>query len=249
MMNYQMRAKKKNWYTLKAFKAEDGNIAHLTIDDAIDPFWGIDSKDLVAEIKALDVSRIKVDINSPGGSVFDGYEIFNSLRSHPAHVETRVTGLAASIASVIYMAGDTRQMEELSQIMIHRAWGMAVGSAPELRETANVLDGIDTQIINLYAKGTGQDHAKIEEMMDKETWLTSLEAQDMGFGEVISTPEARAQNLFDLSIFKNTPADLKQMVDKDRMESFKQELKEKEDNEKIMNKNLLRKRLLATEMI
>jgi ATP-dependent protease ClpP protease subunit len=182
------------------------------------------------------VDKIKVEINSPGGDVFDGMAIFNALKSHPATVETCVTGLAASIASVIFMAGDVRQMEEFSQIMLHRAWSFAMGSSTELRKTADQLDRVDGQLISLYNKATNLGADKIENMMEEETWLTSFEAQELGFGEVLSIPESRAQNLFDLSIYKNTPNNLMKYVNEKKLAQVKRDLSEKEKNDEIRNR-------------
>ena len=219
-----MRARNKNWYSLKAFKEGEKNVAVLSIDDAIDSIFGLDANALAANIRALEADEIKVFVNSPGGDVFSGISLYNALKSHPATVKTYNTGLAASISSVIMLAGDEVYTYENSLTMIHNAWGRVVGNASELRETANVLDKIDDQIVGIYQKATGMDKIIIEEMMAKETWLSSAEAREIGFSETIEDKTAKTQMAFDLSVFKNTPQEIKNITNKDTMEAAKKEL-------------------------
>jgi ATP-dependent Clp endopeptidase proteolytic subunit ClpP len=241
---YRMKATKKNWYKLKAFKNQDNeNVAHLVIDDVIDSYWGLSASDLNSQIKALDTDIIKVDINSPGGDVFDGFSLYNNLKNHPARVETNVTGLAASIASVIYMAGDVRTMDELSQVMIHRAWALSIGSATEMEKMANTLRKVDGQLISLYSKSTGLDPVKVENMLEEETWMTALEAQEMGFGQVVSAPEAKAKNLYDLSMYKNVPDNLKEITNQKKLEAAKAESEDKRKQDRI--REMMKERLAA----
>lgn len=154
---------------------------------------------------AGDVSKIVVNINSPGGDVFDGVAIYNMLTSHDAEVETRVYGLAASAASVIAIAGDNVLMGEGSFLMIHNAWTMAVGDSREMAKMSKTLKAIDTELATTYADHTGIDAGEIAEMMDAETWLGSADAVDQGFANgVIETPET-AKASYDLSAFRNVP--------------------------------------------
>jgi len=219
-----MRAKNKNWYSLKAFKEGDKNVAVLSIDDAIDPVFGLDANALAANIRALEADEIKIFINSPGGDVFSGMSLYNALKAHPATVKTYNTGLAASIASVIMLAGDEIYTYENALTMIHNAYCGAIGSATELRNTANVLDKIDDQIVGIYQKATGVDKIIIEEMMAKETWFNSAEAREIGFSETIEDKTAKTQMAFDLSVFRNTPDEIKNITNKDTMEAAKKEL-------------------------
>lgn len=153
--------------------------------------------------------RIRLNINSPGGDVFDGIAIFSDLLDHDATVDVRVTGLAASIASIIAMAGDTVTIADHAFFMIHNAWSVAVGDKRAMTDRAKVLAKIDGELAATYASATGQDVDDLTEMMNAETWLTAAEAVDLGFAdEVISDDEDEEETAnasFDLSIFKNAP--------------------------------------------
>jgi len=142
---------------------------------------------VINELKALgDVEDIDIRINSNGGSVFDGLAIYNALKRHPATKNVYVDGIAASIASIIAMAGDNITMGEGMFLMIHKASGMAVGNAQDMRELANILEGIDAQLVDIYANKTGIDAELINEMMDAETWLTATDAINLSFVDTVS---------------------------------------------------------------
>jgi ATP-dependent Clp protease protease subunit len=173
-------------------------------------FGGMSAKTFVAEVQKLGkVDTINLHINSPGGSVFDGVAIYNSLNSHPARIEVDVDGVAASIASLIAMAGDEIRMAANAMMMIHDPMGFAMGGAEDMRKTADLLDQIKGVIANTYAKRTGKKEADVMALMAEETWMTAAEAQDAGFADTV-TEEQRiaACTGFDLSNFKRTPAQL-----------------------------------------
>ena len=127
-----------------------GPVATIRIYDEIG-YWGVTADDLARELAAVTAPEIEVQINSPGGDVFDGLAIYNALRMHKAKVTTRVDGLAASAASVIVQAGDRRVMVKSAQMMIHEAWGLAIGPAAELREFADLLDMQNDVLAGIYA--------------------------------------------------------------------------------------------------
>lgn len=169
-------------------RAEDDE-ATVYIYDVIDSWFGVDAQEFVREIAALDVSTIHVRINSPGGSVFDGMAIYNALRRHPAEVVTHVDGLAASAASVIALAGDRVLMGTGSFLMIHNAWGIAIGDANTMREMADTLEKINESIVGIYGRRTGLKVDELRTMMDEETWLDADEAVEQGFAD--GTEEAK----------------------------------------------------------
>lgn len=140
--------------------------------------------DLIAEVP--DAERIDVYINSPGGSVFEGMTIYDTLKSHPAPVNVYVQGLAASIASVIAMAGDTIQIGAGGFFMVHDAWSIVQGNSNDLRNEALLLDKINLSIANLVAQRTGNDVNTVSKWMANETWFTAQEAVDAGFANRIS---------------------------------------------------------------
>lgn len=136
---------------------------------------------------AVDV--LELEINSPGGSVFDGYTIYQeikSLRDRGVVVNATITGMAASMASVICMACDNVAMVKHGRMMIHDASSTTQGNAEQLRKTADLLDGISDNIADIYHEKTGMDKDKIRRMMKLETWMNAKESLDNGFvNEVI----------------------------------------------------------------
>jgi ATP-dependent protease ClpP protease subunit len=122
------------------------------------------------------LEAVEVEINSPGGSVFEGQRIYNALRemaSRGVEITTTVNSIAASMGSVILMAGDKRRMTPGSRIMIHEASTMAMGDAKAMRRTADLLESISAQIAGIYAERTDGDPAEIRELMHAETWMDS----------------------------------------------------------------------------
>lgn len=132
-----------------------------------------------------DCDEITVNINSMGGSVPEGLAIYNQLVQHPAKITTVVNGFGCSIASLIFMAGDTRIMSNASLLMVHNAWTMTVGNAEELRKQADDLEKITQASINVYMEKTGLDEATVKELLDNETWLDANEAVELGFATEI----------------------------------------------------------------
>lgn len=158
-------------------------------------FWndGITANSLKKEIDELsDVSTINVYINSYGGVVSEGLAIYNALKRHKAKVKTYCDGFAASIASVIFMAGDERIMNEASLLMIHNAWTYAEGNAEELRKTADDLEKITQASINAYLANSTLSEEEIKNLMDAETWITPEEAIEYGFATSIDKTEKKS---------------------------------------------------------
>jgi len=141
----------------------------------------VTSHDLVKEIEGLDVDVIHCYINSYGGEVAEGLAIYNALKRHKAKVKTYCDGFACSAASVVFMAGDERIMSASSMLMIHNAWMWAAGDANELRKEADDLEKINEASSNAYLEHINISKEQLQEMLDKETWLTAQEALDMGF--------------------------------------------------------------------
>lgn len=182
------------------FKAADadGN-AELLLYEFIGYDWwsdsGMTAMRFDEELKNLGVVKnLTIRINSPGGDVWDGMSIFNMLATYSAPTTVIVEGLAASIASVIAMAGDTVKAAEMSQLMIHDSWTYGYGNEQQLRELADVLAKIDGQIAETYAKRSGKPVDYFRELQDKDTYLTAAEAKDIGLvDEMISTRKAKQE--------------------------------------------------------
>lgn len=127
---------------------------------------------------------VEVEINSPGGSVFEGHRIYNALREMAGRgvpITTTVNGLAASMGSVILMAGDERRMHKGSRIMIHEASTMVWGDARTLRKSADLLEGISAEIAQIYAERTEGEEGDLRALMFAETWMTADQAKELNF--------------------------------------------------------------------
>lgn len=174
------------WYKIenKADKAEIWIYEEIGED-----FWtggGITAKSFQKELSEIKASQIDLHINSPGGLVFDGITIYNLLKQHPANVTTYIDGLAASIASVIALAGDRVIMAENALFMIHKASGMVRGTSDNMRDFAEKLDKVNRSIATTYVSRTKKEEKEINDLMAAETWMTADEALAMGFIDEIS---------------------------------------------------------------
>ena len=194
----------RGYYKMNAL---DADTTEVLVYDAID-WLGVNAEDFVAELNAIDTPNINLRINSPGGDVFDGVAIAHALRQHPANVRTQVDGLAASISSIIALAGDEVTMAKGAFFMIHQPWSIALGNAADMRQTADLLDKIGSSLVATYQDATGLEADTLREWMDAETWLTDQEAVDNGFADRIAGEQSEPQAGFDLSIFANVPNQL-----------------------------------------
>ena len=175
------QAKVGSWFELKNLSEETANIA---IYDEIGA-WGVTASDFVNELKGVTARNIQLSINSPGGDVFDGLAILNSLRQHPANVNVVVDGVAASAASFIAMAGDSVKMAPQAMMMIHDAAGLVIGNAQDMQEMATLLDKTSDNIASVYAQRAGGTQEDWRNAMKAETWYTDQEAVDSGLADEI----------------------------------------------------------------
>lgn len=192
------------WYDIKATGKRS---AEIVIYEEIGG-WGVSAKQFIEDLKAAgDLADIVLRLNSPGGSVFDGMAIYNQLKAHPAQVTVHIDGLAASMASVIAMAGDLIVMPDNAMMMIHNPWTVAIGDAEDLRKNADMLDKVKKAIQSAYMTRTGKSEQDISDMMDAETWLTGSEAVAMGFADETTEQMDIAASVknFDLSGFEKSP--------------------------------------------
>lgn len=190
------------WYTIRA--AADGQPTEIMIYDEIG-YFGVTARDFVRDLNAIADDEITVRINSPGGDVFDGIAILNALRGHRGRVTTIVDGLAASAASFIAMGGDEIVMRKYAELMIHDAWGMAVGNASDLRDLADQLDRSSDNIAAIYAERAGGTVEEWRELMRAEQWFTADEAVEVGLATRVDDDASHNAKVhkaaFDLSVF------------------------------------------------
>lgn len=212
-----MKKGQKFWQLRNA--TDDPNIGELLLYGIIGDwlFDDVKPKQFKEELDALgDVDEIRVYINSDGGDVFAGQAIYSMLKRHKARVVVYIDGLAASIASVVAMAGDVVYMPKNAMMMIHNPWTIGMGDANEFRELAEVLDKVRESIIVVYQEKTGLGRDEIIELLDAETWMTAEEAVEKGFADEVEETKQIAAALrgsqleingrqFDLSRFRNLP--------------------------------------------
>ncbi|WP_437228783.1 head maturation protease, ClpP-related [Planctomicrobium sp. SH661] len=172
----------------------------LHILDDIGPSWAgmMGAKWLAGELKAIgnDAPKISVRMNSYGGEVFEGLTMYNLLKDHPASIHMHIDGVAASIASIIAMAGDTISMAAGSYLMIHNPWTVAVGEAGDLRHSADLLDSLTDTLAEVYASRSGKTKGEFLDLMAKETWIDAEKAVSLGLAtEVSSNKQAIVNSL------------------------------------------------------
>ena len=200
-----------SWYSIKA-KAND--TAEISIYDEIG-FWGVSAASFAQDLKSCgnNLKQINLHIHSPGGDVFDGIAIYNLLKNHPANVTVYIDGLAASMASVIAMAGNEVIMPE-NAMMIHKPWGIQGGDAEDMRKYADLLDKVENTLIPAYANKTGKTPEELAEMLSAETWLNGKECVEQGFADKLAEPLVAMASIKSrkLEDFEKMPNEIKNML-------------------------------------
>ncbi len=183
----------------QAAASEDANT--ITIYDVIGEDWwtggGFTAKRAAGALRAIGNNPVTVNINSPGGDMFEGIAIYNLLAAHPARVTVNVMALAASAASVIAMAGDTINMGTGAFMMVHNAWGAVLGNRHEMRAAADLFDGFDAALADIYHARTGMTLPEITALMDGEgqqdgTFMSAEKAISLGFADGVMADQAPA---------------------------------------------------------
>lgn len=176
-----------NKLSIKAAKGENPTDAEIILyADIGGGGWfseGVSAKQFSDELSKLpaSINKINLRLNSPGGDVFDGMTIYNRLRQHKAKVTVYVDGLAASIASIIALAGDEVIMGEGSMLMIHKPWSWAMGNADDMEARAETLDNIEEQMLSIYSKKSSLSKEELRDKLRKETWIDADNAIEWGF--------------------------------------------------------------------
>lgn len=184
--------------------ARGATYAEVLIYDEIG-YYGITAGELVALLGELDVDEIDLRLNSPGGEVWDGIAIYNALVAHRARITARCEGIAASAASIVYMAGDDRVMAQGSQLMIHDAWAVCVGNAADMQAMYERLDAESNNIAGFYSARSGGTVAHWRKAMLAETWYSADEAVASGLADRVAKAErpvpSEAQARWDEAVF------------------------------------------------
>lgn len=159
----------------------------ITMFDVIGAdYWtggGITAKSVTAQLRAIGDRPVEVQINSPGGDMFEGIAIYNILREHSQDVTVKIMGMAASAASTIAMAGDSIEIGNASFLMIHNCWVLAVGNRHDMAATAEWLAPFDAAMAAVYAQRAGQTVKKTAAWMDAETYFNGTQAIELGFAD------------------------------------------------------------------
>ncbi|WP_053197421.1 head maturation protease, ClpP-related [Streptomyces viridochromogenes] len=194
------------WYRITNQAADE---AEVMLYDEVGGWLGATADEFINDLRGITASKILLRVNSPGGSVTEGIAIANALRSHPASVTVQVDGVAASIASVIAMAGDRVRMMPNALLMVHEASGLCVGEAADMIKMAELLDKISDNIAGAYAARAGGTEAEWRQVMKNETWYRGEEAVAAGLAdEYVSVPkrgdepaEPEMRKAFDLTAY------------------------------------------------
>jgi ATP-dependent Clp protease protease subunit len=195
---------------------------------------GVPAEDFIRGVKAIGLGpddSLTVRLNSPGGSLFDGFSIYNYLASAKYRVNVRIDGVAASAASLIAMAG-TLTMPENTFLFIHAPWMLVAGNAEDMRKAASDLDKMKESAVGTYLRKTGDrvSRADLIKMLDDETWLSAEKAVTLGFADTVDKPVRAAAFLdFDLSMWRNLPSALsKQRIEDQSEEDMWREIEQQE---------------------
>ena len=179
------------------FKNEVKNGKHvLTLSGNVQKkYWRdddvINAKDIRESLESV-TDDIVIKLNSPGGDVFEGIEIYNYLKDHPSNITVEVTGIAASAATFITAGANEVIMNVGTSIMIHEASTFTWGNKSDIQKTLNALETIDESILSIYSEKTGQSNEQLEEWMNEEKWFTADEAVEFGFADSVKRDNAES---------------------------------------------------------
>lgn len=209
MIRFSGNIPPKPWYRMQS----DEDSAEIEIFDEIGGWFGVEVSQFKKDFDEIKNKKsIKVLINSPGGYVFDGMAIYNILAAYKSKITTEIIGIAASIASVIALAGKTRNICQGTYFMIHDPYGFCMGPAEDMRKMAENLEKITGQIANIYARNSMLDKDDILQKMHEETWFTDEEAIEAGFADKIVDYGEMAAMAFDIAKFHNVPERMKTLA-------------------------------------
>ncbi len=203
-----------------SLRNEANETPEILIYDQIGEDWwtgdGVTAKRFRQDLAALgSPAEINVRINSEGGSVYEGFAIYNALKEFSgkgSKVVVIIDAAALSAASVIAMAGDTIKAQENATIMIHNAWTIVMGDSVEMRKQADLLEKVNGQIRDVYVARTGNAASEVDQWMKDETWLTAPEAKASKFVDEILPNKAPPAGVSDFTMrtVRNAPKWIRQ---------------------------------------
>lgn len=182
------------------------NEVSIYINDVIDGYFGANASALIKELSAAGDKTVLMYINSPGGDVFEARAMAAAIAAHKGPIEAVITGVCASAATYLALAASKVRMVEGGLFMVHESWTLAYGNKGEFRQTADLLEKIDSTIAASYAQKTNASPEQIDAWMKAETWFTAQEALDAGFIDAIdSNTQNKTSNHWNLSAYANAP--------------------------------------------
>ncbi|MER5023234.1 Clp protease ClpP [Providencia stuartii] len=190
-MSYELKPKALDkWNSGIRAASSDNTISVLDVIG--EDFWGegVTAKRISAALRAIGNQDVVVNINSPGGDMFEGLAIYNLLRAHNGKVTVNILGIAASAASVIAMAGDEIRMGRGAFLMIHNCWAVGVGNRHDFAKLANDLAPFDKSMSDIYVARSGLPEETISQMMDNETYIGANDAIEKGFADSLLAADA-----------------------------------------------------------
>lgn len=173
-------------YDARLRAAKDDEPGTIGLYGRIGEDWdgsGWTAQKMAAILRNIGARDVVVNINSPGGDVFEGLALYNLLREHAGRITVNIVGLAASAASFVAMAADEVRIAKAASMMIHNTQSIAIGDRHEMRDTADWMEQFDALLADIYADRSGQEAKKIGKMLDAETWLLGQYAVDAGFAD------------------------------------------------------------------
>lgn len=222
----------KKFWSWKDSIESDGAELVIEGDISSETWWGDEATPEMLRNELKEHSGdLTVSLNSGGGDVFAGVAMHNALAQHDGQVTIRVDGLAASIASIIAMAGDKVIMSPGAMMMIHKPWTLAVGDANEMQKVKGVLESIEKAMLPIYTARTGKTEQEIQEMLDAETWMTAEEAVDLGFADEYIKPKNKVSVSDAIKNIMNGKYALSMSATEDSMKNLVDKIKASDDEE------------------
>lgn len=179
---------------IKAANADENSISIFDVIGA--DYWGegVTASRIAGALRSMGGADVTVNINSPGGDMFEGLAIYNLLREYKGKVTVKVLGLAASAASIIAMAGDDIQIGRGAFLMIHNCWVYAMGNRHDLAQIAADMEPFDKAMGDIYSHRTGLSLEDVAVMMDGETYIGGSDAVDKGFADRLMSADEIADD-------------------------------------------------------
>lgn len=178
--------------SLRAASSEQSEEISILAPIGADPWGGggVTASWVASSLRSFGGRDVTLNINSPGGNLFEGLAIYNLLREYKGKVTVKILGIAASAASIVAMAADEIQIARSAFYMIHNCVMGGVGNRHELRETADWMEPFDEAMADIYAVRSGEDITDIRALMDAETWIAGKDAVQRGYADayLVSDP-------------------------------------------------------------